>query len=55
MDFSHEVKDNIHFPKTLTIYLLRHKNNNFFHKLCYSRILIDNNREVVEITFILFI
>ena len=33
MDFSHEVKDNIHFLKTLAVYLLRRMDNDFLHKL----------------------
>ena len=32
MNFSHEVKDNIHFLKTLAVYLLRRMDNNFFDK-----------------------
>ena len=34
MDFSHkEVKDNIHFLKTLAVYLLRRMDNDFLYKL----------------------
>ena len=32
MDFSHEVKDNIHFLKTLAVYLFRCMDNDFLHK-----------------------
>ena len=38
MDFYHEVKDNIHFLKTLAVYLLRCMDYNFLHKF------IDNRR-----------
>lgn len=33
MDFPHEVKDNIHFLKTLAVYLLRRMDNDFLYKL----------------------
>lgn len=32
MDFSHKVKDNIYFLKTLAVYLLRRMDNDFLHK-----------------------
>lgn len=32
IDFPHEVKDNIHFLKTLAVYLLRRMDNDFFDK-----------------------
>ena len=38
MNFSHKVKDNIYFLKTLAVYLLRRMDNDFLHKF------IDDSR-----------
>lgn len=63
MDFSHKVKDNIYFLKTLAVSLFRRVDDDFLDKLiddsgrqfCYAHILADNGGETVKVAFILFV